>query len=89
MVALPGAFAALRKTKHSLILILGLPKAGESREPMPEWTEGALGTDAPLRKRSGRQRLVGILILVMILLLLVILVVLTVKSRRSLFQRWN
>ncbi len=86
---LPGAFASLRKTKRSLILTLGLPKTGESSEPMPDWPEGALGTDAPLRKRSGRQRLVGILIFVMILLLLVILVVLTVKSRRSLFQRWN
>ena len=86
---LPGAFASLRKTKDSLILTLGLPKTGESSEPMPDWPEGALGTDAPLRKRSGRQRLVGILVFVLILLILAVWIVLTLFSRRVLYSRWQ
>ena len=87
MFTLPGAFAALRKTKHSLILTLGLPKAGESSEPTPDWPEGALGAEAPRRKISSRQRLVGILIFVLLLLILAIWVLLTILSQHSLFPR--
>ncbi|MBR4703407.1 MAG: MerR family transcriptional regulator [Oscillospiraceae bacterium] len=85
---LPGAFAALRKTKRSLILTLGLPKAGESSEPMPDWPEGKLGAEEQPR-RSGRQRLVGILVFVLILLILAIWIVLTLFSRRVLYSRWQ
>lgn len=95
--ALPGAFAALRKTKAGLILSLGLPLAGEATAADGEgWMEGipraypeeqAPPLTEAAAKAARKRKLLGVLSLVVLLLLLALGVFLTVRTRRTLYLR--